>query len=104
MGLIVNKTAIIASALTAAALYFKLEPLYAFLIGAIILSTPIRLLLPGSDKKVISETAIMSALGVILAFTTLKFSFLHTFVFGVAIGYAYVLWWIIVLPKILSKK
>lgn len=103
MGLIINKTAVIASVLTTAALYFGQPPLYAFLLGAIILSTPIRLIIPSGDKKIISETAIMSGLGVILAFTTLKFSFLHSFVFGVIIGYAYVIWWVLVLPRILNK-
>ncbi len=105
MGLIINKTAIIASALTAASLYFGQKPLYAFLLGAIILLTPIRFLIPGGeDKKIISETGIISSLGVLFAFITLGLDLNKALIFGIITGYAYVAWWIFVMPKIWGTK
>ena len=104
MGLILNKTAILASALTAAALFFELNPLYAFLLGAIILLTPIRFAIPGEDKKIISETGIVASAGVIAAFTTLSLGLNHAVLVGIAAGYAYVFWWVFVMPKVLERK
>ena len=102
MGIVFNTPSFVTSALTAGGLYLGLEPVKAFMLGAIILYIPIRLLLPFGSKKIFSETGIMASLGTIFAFITLGFALTHAIIFGVMIGYAYLYWWLFFFPRLLK--
>lgn len=101
MGIIFNTAAILSSALTTLALRFNLEPMHAFLVGALLLFVPIKMLLPFGSKKIVSETGIVASVGTIFAFIYLSYSFLYAFAFGVFIGYSYLYWWLFLFPRIL---
>lgn len=102
MGIIFNTAAFLGSGLTAMSLRIGFNPMYAFLLGAVLLYIPIKLLLPFGSKKIISETAIIGSAGTIFAFTSMGYAWTAAFMFGVFIGYFYLYWWIFFFPRILK--
>lgn len=105
MGLLFNSAAILASGITAGSLYLGLGPVWAFLLGALILYAPLKNLLPiGKSKKPVSETGIVSSLITILFFSFWNYSVLYSSLMGIAAGYLYLYWWLFIFPKIFLPK
>lgn len=103
MGIILNTAAILASGLTALSIHFGANPLYAFILGAIVFYIPLKMLLPGS-KKAFSQTGVVGSLGTIFAFYNLNYTLLYSVLFGVLIGYVYLYWWILFFPNLMKAR
>ena len=102
MGIIFNTAAILSGGLTALTLKLGIEPKFAFVLGAILLFIPLKFLIPFASKKAFSETGIIASIGVILGYVMFSFGLWHAFLFGVGLGYAYLYFWIFVMPRILK--
>ena len=102
MGIIFNTAAILSGVLTALTLKLGIEPKFAFVLGAILLFIPLKCLIPFASKKAFSETGIIASIGVILGYVMFSFGLWHAFLFGVGLGYAYLYFWIFVMPRILK--
>lgn len=102
MGIVFNSAAIIAAALTGASLHFGASPLLAFLIGAVLLYAPIKLLLPFGSKKIVSETGIIASVGVVFFYVFNHMALGYSILCGIAAAYAYLYFWLFVFPKFLK--
>jgi len=102
MGIVFNSAAIIAAGLTGASLHFGASPVLAFLIGAILLYAPIKLLLPFGSKKIISETGIIASVGVVFFHVFNHVALSYSIVYGIVFAYVYLYFWLFVFPKFLK--
>jgi|TARA_Y100000310_G_scaffold173184_3_gene173333 hypothetical protein len=103
MGLLFNSAAIVSSAITSVSLYLGATEVYAFIFGAAILYIPVKMILPFGSKKPFSQTAIVASLCAI-AYSSAGLTYASSFFFAIASAYLYVYWWLLIYPKIFSRK
>jgi len=101
MGLIINRTAIIVSTITAVSLLAGLDAFLSFLL-AFLIYVPLKMFLPG-DKKIQTVTAIFSAAGTIFSSFYLGYSLLYSVLAGILFGYGYTYWVNFGYPRIFLK-
>ena len=101
MGLVINKNAILCSGFTAIALWFGFNPLYAFIMGAILFYMPFRILF---RTNIVSQTGAVSSASTIFAYSWFQYSLFNSFIFGAVAGYVFVYWWIFFMPKLFLSR
>jgi len=103
MGLLFNSAAIISSAITSVSLYLGATEIYAFILGAVLLYIPVKMLLPFGSKKPLSQTAIVASMCAV-AYSSAGMTYASSFLFAVISAYVYIYWWLLIYPKFFLKK